>query len=380
MKKKLLFLTNSLSGGGAEKVLHTLLNNLDLTKYSITVYSVNEDKSNICFPSGIKFRYIFKQCAKTKIEKIWAKILNKIKLTIYYKFSPKTFYRLFIRGIYDTEIAFIEGYSTRIIGGSTNPDSKKIAWVHIDLENNHWTSISYKNNTEESIIYSKFNEIVCVSNDVMNSMQQLFPHLKTLTIKYNPIDDNLIRNLASSNSKLSNNKPDKIKLISIGRLVHQKGYDRLLPIIKNLIDCGFNISLTILGEGSDRQKLENYIKNNNLTEYIFLPGFIENPYQTMSEADLFVCSSRSEGYSTVITEALICGLPIVTTNCSGMNELLGNNEYGVITNNDSIDLQFALQKILTDKNMYKHYKKMALIRGQQFKLATLIKQIEKIFT
>ena len=83
-KKRLLFFANSLYGGGAEKVLQTLLINLDSYKYDITLYSVNEDVLNNKYPSNIKYKYIFKQHANNIISRLWAKITNKIKLIIYY--------------------------------------------------------------------------------------------------------------------------------------------------------------------------------------------------------------------------------------------------------------------------------------------------------
>ena len=380
-KKRLLFFANSLYGGGAEKVLQTLLINLDSYKYDITLYSVNEDVLNNKYPSNIKYKYIFKQHANNIISRLWAKITNKIKLIIYYNLSPVWFYRLFVRGEYDTEIAFIEGYSTRIISGSTNKLSRKIAWIHTDLKNNHWTKISYRSLIEEVESYSKYDNILCVSNNVKQSMTQLFPNLiESLKVLYNPIDDQHIRQQAKKTPsvKLAINS-NSIKLVSTGRLVYEKGYDRLLTIIKRLIDEGANISLTILGEGGDRQQLEKYIISNNLTEYIFFPGFVDNPYSIMAQHDIFVCSSRAEGYSTAITEALILGLPIVTTDCSGMKELLGeNNEYGIVTQNDDDALYKGIKSIINSNEVFKLYKSKATARGKDFSLSKQISEIENI--
>lgn len=379
-KKRLLFFTNSLYGGGAEKVLQTLLSNLDSSKYDITLYSVNEETLNERYPSNLKFRYIFKQNATNAISRFWVKIINKIKLIVYYNLSPKWFYRLFVKGKYDTEIAFIEGYSTRIISGSTNKSSNKVAWVHIDLLNNHWTNIAYQNKIEEEISYYKYNNIICVSENVEESMLKLFPKLKKVQVKYNPIDDKSIRKFSTENCTYYNDlNLDTIKLVSTGRLVHQKGYDRLLPIIKRLVDDGHNIHLTILGEGSDRRELEEYITNNNLNNVVSLPGFVQNPYAIMANSDIFVCSSRAEGYSTAVTEALILGLPIVTTNCSGMKELLGeNNEYGIVIQNNEEALYNGIKLMITDKDIFKLYKSKAIARGKDFSLSKQISEIENI--
>ena len=378
-KKKLLFFTNGLYGGGAEKVLQTLLCNLDYSKYDITLYSVNEDALNEKYPQSIKYKYIFKQRAANIITRSCARITNKIKLIIYNNLSPSWFYRLFVKGKYDTEIAFIEGYSTRIISGSTNKISRKIAWVHTDLLNNHWTNITFRSCNEEAEAYSKFDNIVCVSKNVRLSMSQLFRNISRLKVLYNPINDQNIRQLSQETTSLKLNNDSTIKLISTGRLVHQKGYDRLLPIIKRLIDEGLNVSLTILGEGIDRNQLEEYITANNLTEQVFLPGFVDNPYAVMAQHDIFVCSSRAEGYSTAVTEALILGLPVVTTDCSGMKELLGeNNEYGIVTPNDDEALYQGIKSIVSDDNLFQSYKSKAKERGKDFSLIKQIAEIENI--
>ena len=375
-KKRLLFFANSLYGGGAEKVLQTLLINLDSYKYDITLYSVNEDVLNNKYPSNIKYKYIFKQHANNIISRLWAKIANKIKLIIYYNLSPVWFYRLFVRGEYDTEIAFIEGYSTRIISGSTNKHSRKIAWMHTDLKNNHWTKIAFRNDKEEAKVYSKFNNIVCVSNSVKDIMIELFESGDYITI-YNPIDDKTIQKLSKSVPKLKGLN-DTIKLISIGRLVSEKGYDRLLLIVKQLISEGIKVSLTILGEGGDRQQLEEYIKSNNLANHVFLPGFIDNPYAIMAQHDIFVCSSRAEGYSLVIAEAMILELPIISTNCSGPVELLENGKYGIITENCDDALYKGIKSMITDINLYNTYKSKAIARGKDFSLSKQISEIENI--
>lgn len=377
MKKRLLFFTNSLYGGGAEKVLQTLLSNLDLNKYDITLYSVNEGVLNDSYPKGINYKYIFKQNSTSFLSRLWAKISNKFKLAIYYKFSPRTFYRLFVKGKYDTEIAFIEGYSTRIVSGSNNKNSKKLAWIHTDLKNNHWTDIAYRTTSEEDFSYKKFDLIVCVSDAIKSITKKLYDNNSIIT-KYNPIEDNYIKQFSRNIKQDNLNFSSPIKLISVGRLTPEKGYDRLLPIVKRLIDDGHNITLTILGEGNDRFFLEKYIKDNNLTDFILLPGFLANPYLEMSQHDIFVCSSRAEGFSLVIAEAMIVGLPVISTNCNGPNELLNYGEYGILTKNDDEALYIGLKQLLNYPTNIEIYTQKAIERGKYFSLKNQISEIEKI--
>ena len=78
------------------------------------------------------------------------------------------------------------------------------------------------------------------------------------------------------------------------------------------------------------------------------PGFRDNPYCLMGTADLLVCSSVFEGFSTFITEGLILGKPIVTTDVSGMRELLGDSEYGLITANDDEAFYEGVKRMLAE--------------------------------
>ena len=377
--KKILFVIESLTGGGAEKILSVILRNINTTKFHVTLCCiVNTGQYLKDIPKNINYKYIISNPKDCK--SFWSKLIYNLKYKLVYFWLPLNWvYRLWIPKGNDIEVAFVEGFTTKLISKSTS-SAKKIAWVHIDLINNHWTKITFKNNEDEAFAYSKFNDIVCVSKKVKQSMSQLGYNIDCLRVLYNPIDDQSIRQLSQeiSNTKLSNTT--SIKLISTGRLVAQKGYDRLLPIIKRLINDGINVSLTILGEGGDRQKLEEYIKSNNLANHVFLPGFVDNPYSTMAQHDIFVCSSRAEGYSTAVTEAIILGLPVVTTDCSGMTELLGeNNEYGIVTQNDDEALYQGIKQLITDKRLIDYYKEKAQYRSKDFSLQHLMNSIEDIF-
>ena len=136
--------------------------------------------------------------------------------------------------------------------------------------------------------------------------------------------------------------------------------------------------MNILGEGTDREKLEKYIKQHHLETCVRLSGFQTNPYSYLAKADLFVCSSRAEGYSTVITEALILGLPIITTLCAGMQELLGENgEFGLIVDNNEQSLYEGIKTLLSDDTRIKYYRQKSQERGIQFTLKNLMQEVNK---
>lgn len=378
MRKKVLFFADGLYGGGAEKVLQTLLQHIDKDKFEITLYSVKQEVLNDLYPEDINYHHVFSSCSDNA--SVWKKLsvrgLNKIKLFVYYHFSPTWFYRLFIKGKYDTEVAFIEGYATRIVSGSTNPKSKKIAWVHIDLEQNHWTDIAFRNLTEEQTAYAVFDMVVSVSKSVEETTKRLFPEIIKTIVLYNPIDLKSIR--LQSQSELLIPKDSSIRLISVGRYVPQKAFHRLITIVSRLLKSGYNLELLLLGEGDERIKLETQIQSLGLQNHVFLLGFQNNPYPFIKSADLFVCSSLTEGYSTVVTEALILEKPIVTTDCAGMRELLLDGRCGLITENNEDALFEGIKSVLDSTDLYVQYLENIKNTNSRFDISALMHGIESI--
>ena len=164
-----------------------------------------------------------------------------------------------------------------------------------------------------------------------------------------------------------------------GLVAHQKGYDRLLRVHKALIDHGLEYDLWILGEGDQREALEACIRENGLSDSVRLFGFRENPYPYLKAADLLVCSSRYEGFSTFVTEGVILGKPIVTTDCTGMRELLGDSEYGLITENSEAALLEGMRRMLEDSHLRMQYAEKAKARGEDFSARQLTGKTEQFF-
>lgn len=374
--KRILFLIESLSGGGAEKVLSILLKHIDKTKFDITLCTIVDTG---IYAEEVK-RYVKYTSILGNLQKknLLGKILYKILyLFIYRILSPQLIYTLLIPKGNDIEIAFVEGFCTKILSHSSNKKAKKIAWVHTDLINNHWITSVYKNKQEEKKSYQRYDKIIGVSNTATNAIKQLYNVNNAITL-YNPIENDNIRKRANEPIALPP-KVQAVRMVTIGRFVPQKAYDRLLRVIKHLYEDGYSIELWILGDGEQRPILEEYINTYSLSKIVTLWGFQKNPYPYLKHSDIFVCSSISEGYSTAVNEALILQLPVITTACSGMDELLLNGKCGLITNNTEKDLYFGIKKCLDHSDILSTYKIQIKQRNKEFELSNRISQIENMF-
>ena len=377
--KKVAFFVNSLSGGGAEKILQTLLNRWNGNRWQVVVYSIRKEDIPSGYPRNVSVRFLFD--ALREEDGPWARLLVKIrnglKLLVYRHFPSSVFYRLFIRGTYDVEAAFIEGYATRIAAGSPHAGSRKLAWGHIDLAANHWTLPAYRNAEEEKAVYRRFDTVACVSRNVRDSLLALAGPLQDARVVYNPVDVPRVREKAG---KSVPERPEGAVLFcASGRLVRQKGFDRLVTACRYLAQEGFSFHLWILGEGPERKTLERMIAEGNLQGRISLLGQLENPYPYVKAADWLVCSSRSEGYSTVISESLILGTPVAATLCSGVREQLGDGEFGLIAENHLLGLYRALEDILTGKADRRDYCGRALRGGSRFDLDGQMNAVKELF-
>ena len=390
MKKKVLFLIHTLQVGGAEKVLVNLVNKMNQEKFDITVMTVintgafrDNLNDNIHYKTIFNVGFLNNKKHNKKSGNLLDKTskIKKIFATLYKFFwrnvNCQRIYDKYVKDNYDIEVAFLEGVASKIIANSTNEKAKKIVWLHVDLINETKTESFFKSKQDEAKNYNKFDQVVGVSKYVIEQAIKKFNLDKKKTlVRYNPIDILDIKKKANENVNL---EKDKFTMITIGRLTKQKGYDRLLKIVKRLNEDGFNYNLWIIGVGAEENSLKKYISENQLTN-VNLLGYQSNPYKFIKLADMFVCSSRAEGFSTVVSEAIILEKPIVTTDCAGMREMLGeNSEYGLICKNDEEALYETIKSFLKDKKIFEYYKKEVKKRKNYFDINESIKEIEKLF-
>ena len=195
-------------------------------------------------------------------------------------------------------------------------------------------NLKYKNNILKKILisflikifYNFSHKIICLSNGICYDFKKIFPELKEkIHVVYNPINIKNIKLLAKEKLNLNNNIKKKFRIISVGRLVKQKNYLNLLKAF-NLVQKKYsNYHLMLVGDGPEKQTLTNYVINNNLNKKITFYGEKSNPYKFLKNANMFVMSSNYEGFGTVLVEAMVLKLPIVSTNCNyGPKEILKN--------------------------------------------------------
>lgn len=362
---KILFHIDTLSGGGAEKVLCNLVNHVDQSKFDITVQTLFPEEFSQYLVDGIKYKAVYPSN-------------NKFYKCIYrFEAALGLVYRLHMNDDYDIEIAYLEFGPTKVIASSTNKKAKKIAWVHCDFE----TAIKDKDAfaAKASKQYKKYDRIVCVSEKCKESFVAMFGKQPEVEVIHNVIDDEEI--LEKARQSLSGNiEKRKFTLCKVGRLSAPKNYFRLLSAACRLRLENYDFDLWIVGDGELRAQIEAYIAEREMVDYVKLCGFQKNPYPFMRDADWLVCSSNYEGFSTFVSEGLILGKPILTTDCSGMKELLGDSEYGVIVPNDDEEFYKGLKKILSfSEEQARNYAEKSRLRGKLFSTDYLVKNTERFF-
>lgn len=365
--KKILFMIPDLAGGGAEKVLVNLVNNMDRERFDITVKTlfdigVNRDK----LLPHINREYCIKKQFRgnSKFFKL---------------FKPETLFKKFVKEQYDIIISYLEGPTARIVSGCTNKNTKLVSWIHCKMETEKELSVGFKNFTEAKNCYNKFDNTVCVSKMTMEYFKNTLSFEKPIEVLYNTIETDEV--YEKSLEVVEDIIFDKhiFNICSVGKVTKVKGFERLASVHKRLLNDGIKNYIYILGIGEQQAGIEKYLSENNLTETFFFLGYRTNPYKYIANCDLYVCSSYSEGFSTSVTESLITGTPVVTTRVSGMEEMLGeNNEYGIVTENDEDALYKGIKRMLTEEGLLEYYAKQAEERGKKFSTGKTVKAVEEM--
>ena len=363
-KKNILFLTNNLAGGGAEKVLVNLVNHLDKDKYDITLRTLVDKGDNKQFLSNsVKYESVFKKSFRG---------LNFLHVL------PKRFiYNKIAGGDFDIIVVYLHGVLTKIVSNAP-ATQKTIAYLHGNMQRSLFIK-SFKSIEQIQSCFKTYDAIVAVSKGVKDSFKVVSGIEERVYIIYNTFDVEMIKAKATEELNDEYKQDGLITICAVGSLNKVKGFDRLIKVLAKIKNEGHEFILTIIGNGPNKTILQQLITDNNLENNIFLMGFKSNPYKYISKSDLFVSSSHTEGFSSVVVESIILNIPVITTNSAGMSEILGeNNEYGMIVENNEEGLYKGLNSLIQNRDLLNQYKQKAKLRSSFFSTQKAVKEVENL--
>ena len=363
-KTKVLYVVNDLSVGGVTNILISTLNYFDYDRFDVDLLVLSNSNpdgfknipKNINVIKGDSFfginSYRMKDLIKEKeIKKILSKLVFAflIKSGLIIRKIRKNREKLLFKK-YDCEIAFSDGFATLFTAfGETN---NKLCWFHSDYNVCNYSS-KYIRIFKNALV--KFDEVIGVSEEVADSVKNIFSLKKKPLVILNIQDFDKIKEL--SNKKMEFDYDNKAtNLISVGRLEKQKSYLRYVDVHKKLVDDGFNINFYLIGDGSKYMEIKNKVNLLNLDSTFNLLGYKNNPYPYIKNADLFILTSIYEGMPTVVFESLALQTPVLSTRVAGIDYLLGEKKYGIIVENSFDGIYKGLKELLTKQNKIKEFK------------------------
>lgn len=360
------FFIPSISNGGAERVLINLINNFPLHGYNIYLKTLFKDNiEKISRP--IEYSYVFPFCFRGNV-----KLLQLL--------SPEQLYKIiFGKTHYDIVISYLQSPTMRIVAGCADKNTVLINWIHNEFHHVEELSRLFRNRAEFFSCMNRYNCTVHVAKSAMLALNKIVPSIAaTSTVIYNTVESDIIQSMAKETTDTVFNKKE-VNLISVGRFTKAKAFERLIRITGQLRENGINAHLYLLGSGEMEQTYVSLAKSIGISGYVTLLGFQDNPYKFVARADLFVCSSLHEGYSTAVTEALIVGTPVITTDCSGMDELLDSGKYGIITYNDESSLYRSIYDAITQEGALQELKEKAKARSLFFNKEKTVGEVVELF-
>lgn len=371
--RSLLFFNESLGYGGAESVLTNIIEYIDKNRFDLSVLCETDGELHT---DAVRANAHFKSIAKkSRAASFFGRAVNSGRMRLLKNASPGFAHRLFIHGRYDVEIAFCEGFSAKFISGSPDKRTKKVAWIHTDVVNYPWSESVHGGAENEKRCYEKFDAVVCVSQTMKDSFVKKYGMEQKVHVLYNPIDFDAVKQ--KSLEPVETDNDGRFGFVMVGSLKPVKGYDRMMSVCSRLKKEGYDFKVRIMGSGSEYSNISDSLSRLGLSNTVTLMEYQENPFKYVRNSDVFVCSSYAEGYSTAVCEAVVLGVPVITTECSGMREIFGGRECGIICENSDDGLYYSMKKVLDDPSVLRHYKAEEQIRSADFDIKERIKKIEE---
>lgn len=364
MKKKLLFVIDSLSIGGAEKSLVSLLNLIEPSKYEIDLllFKRGEDlerylpKHITILPVPEYFRFIhnekfatiknmtysyykIKTSLNLRLNKYTRKILHSEQVV--YKSLTRIIYP--IERMYDVAIAYSQGMPTYFVASKVKA-SKKLAWINTDYVNTLYDKeLDYES-------YKNITKIIAVSQHTKESVMKIRTEYDDkIDIVFDIVNPSLI-NTMSEEVEINEFDKSVVNILTVGRLVSAKSYESAIGVARLLKDSGYKFKWFVIGEGPERKRLQELIMENDLLDSFFLLGKRLNPYPYMKNCDIYVQTSIKEGFGLTVCEAKILKRPIVCSNFHTAKEIINNNIDGLIVEHNKNSIFNGIKKYLDDSN------------------------------
>ena len=261
----------------------------------------------------------------------------------------------------------------------SNADILSFNYIHCTYHNKEELAKSFRDIKEAYKCYEKSDRMIFVSEEVKQAFIRYCPIKCETHVLYNTNESEKIIVKAAERIEEDLFKKNTFFWCGVGKIVPNKGFDRMIRIQRRLLEEGYDVQLLILGTGWQQKELENLCEENGVSNAVTFLGYQTNPYKYVSNCDLFVCASYAEGFSTATTEALIVGTPVCTVNVSGMKEMLGeNDEFGVIVENNEEALYSGIKKLMDNPELLKHYKNMSIQRGKAFSTAETVNAVQNM--
>ena len=367
--KKVLFVIDSLHCAGAEKSLTTLLSLLDYSKYDVDLQlfgyggaleELVPKEVNILKPMEyIKFSSLSTKNAVIKsLKNMNFKMLNsRLKFSLAIRknnYSNAQKARVYWQKVsnviennnkeYDIAISYAQGVPTFYVAEKVCA-KKKLAWVNV----------SYKLEDEDRVFqeqfYEKYNKIVAVSDSAKNIFLETFPkYTDKLEIIYDINDADFIKKMSDQGQSYNDNYTG-LRILTIGRLANQKGYDIALEACKILKEKGIEFKWYSLGVGPLKEEIEKYINENNLENNFKLLGVKSNPYPFIKDCDIYVQTSRFEGFGIAIAEARMLNKPVVTTRFDAVYNQMKDRKNGLVVDMNSQGIVNGILELINNKEL-----------------------------
>ena len=221
--------------------------------------------------------------------------------------------------------------------------------------------------------YAKADALVCVSRFLSRSLRRDFD------IPQRPITIYDGQHAQPTKPKSFSGATKKI-IISVARFSVQKDHENLLKALALLLNKTPNVELWLVGDGPEKETVLTLIKRLDLKRQVRILGWRKNVYPLLKKSDIFVLSSKSEGFGYVLVEAMSQGIPVVSTDTPyGPSEILDKGKYGILVPmQNPKSLKGAIHRLLTNKNTYEHYAKKSVERSQFFSLERMLKGYKKV--